>query len=423
MELLGFGSTPMNNKLFLKQSSIVFLGTLCGSGLGLIAMLLAPRWMGATAFGTFSGASAFLFLVIEMSELGINAGLVRFLSPSIQQSNYTESKKIITATALFRAGITFIAAILGFIFLPWIETLLNLQGNRTLLIVALLAIIPITVLSTLTAILQSCERFVSYSITTSINGLLKLILVVCFFATQMLTPATLILTIAVAALIAALFGVTQIPHQLRSLLKPGRSNFEQIIRFSTWMTIWALAIALVSRVDIFIIQRQLGTTSTGIYAAAYQFAYILSMIATTFSFVLNPKISGKSLEELRDYYRKYPLFIILFLGITLLVLLFGVIGLPWFYSNEYQGIGPLFAVLCIGMYFFGLTIMPNSVLFARNKPQFFALEALVQLLVKIVLNILLAPTYGILGVAWAFVGASFSSVVVNHLLVKKLLKE
>ena len=98
---------------FLRNSSLVFVGNLLNSGLSFLTLIAVSRSLSASEFGYFSVATGVLFLAAEMSDLGINAGLIRFVAQYLREEQQGKVRDIIAYTLRSRLQVALIVIVGG----------------------------------------------------------------------------------------------------------------------------------------------------------------------------------------------------------------------------------------------------------------------------------------------------------------------
>src|SRR5690606_38920589 len=70
----------------LRNSLLVYAGTIGNAGLTFVASILMARLLEPTGYGLFATAVAILFLVNELTDLGINPSIIRYAAMYLQQN-------------------------------------------------------------------------------------------------------------------------------------------------------------------------------------------------------------------------------------------------------------------------------------------------------------------------------------------------
>jgi len=156
------------------------------------------------------------------------------------------------------------------------------------------------------------------------------------------------------------------------------------------------------RLDTVILSALTNTEVVGYYAVANQVAELFRPLSQSITFVLRPLIAGLSSAEARM--RGLVLFRRVFVLNLAMIVAMGAAGgdlIVRFFGEEFAIAVPAFHILLIGLAAHGA----NGVLAGYNvgigRPELNTYNALIGLAVTIVLDVLLIPSYGIIGAAIA----------------------
>jgi O-antigen/teichoic acid export membrane protein len=156
------------------------------------------------------------------------------------------------------------------------------------------------------------------------------------------------------------------------------------------------------RLDTVILSALTNTEIVGYYAVANQVAELFRPLSQSITFVLRPLIAGLSSAEAR--LRGLVLFRRVFVLNLAMIAVMGLAGghaIVKFFGEEFAVAVPAFYILLIGLAAHGA----NGVLAGYNvgigRPEFNTYTALAGLAVTIALDVLLIPSYGIVGAAIA----------------------
>jgi len=168
----------------------------------------------------------------------------------------------------------------------------------------------------------------------------------------------------------------------------------------------AVAVQLVSNADAIIIGTMRGEAQLGLYAAAYVLAGQLLFLAGPIAWALYPRLSA--LHELPDRFRQATRQTFSALGLAIIPTCVGVALLSMaivelLYGPEYAASALVLAVLMgmplVGFYNVGM----SQVLNAAGRQSSVARIAVTAAIVNVGLNLLLIPSVGLLGAAFAAV--------------------
>lgn len=160
--------------------------------------------------------------------------------------------------------------------------------------------------------------------------------------------------------------------------------------------------------DRFFIHRYFDTGAVALYSIADQFAAILPMlVANPFSLVW-PAMRFKVMkdEDAGEYYSRvltYVVFVSLFFGLGVAVLAPDVLRMV--VHHDYSGAAAVVPLLVVCNVLAATAKAINVGLMIERRAYWNAIVVIASALVNIALNVLLIPTYGMFGAAWATIAA------------------
>lgn len=161
------------------------------------------------------------------------------------------------------------------------------------------------------------------------------------------------------------------------------------------------------KADVFLVERWLGLSATGVYAVAVMLAELLWFVSSSLSQAAYARIGTPDRAQAAALVARVMHFSLLALLLAA-PLLYGVVWVlvPWWLGPSYAGVGPLLAVLLPGV----LAYAPASVLSAyftnhAGRPQVPAVIAMSSLLINVAVCWVAIPRVGVMGAAWATTAA------------------
>ena len=406
----------------IQSSAIVYLGSLANAGLSFFSSVLLGRSLGPGAYGLFSTAVAALLLLNEMTDLGINPGLIRYAAYYLQRGEIENARTTFRFAFRSRVFFTLFFVSGGFIFAPLLATLLGQPSLTPLLRVAFLGVIPFVLMSFFGAVLQAEQRFGRYISLNLVSGASRMLITLAVIHSH-LTPLTAVAAYTVSPLAAALMGIFLVNRSLLTLTTYNREVIRQVRSFSLWMASWALFASIQGRLDQFMVTRMLGDTAAGQYAAAYQLSAVFTFLVAAIGTVLNPRLAGMAVGKLRAAARMNRSYVIIVVLAGIGIALAGHALLPLLFGLKYAAALPLFSWLLVGLTFFGLSALPNSILNALNRPYVFSISSAIGLVLTGICNLIFIPRYGLIGVGYTFGIVNAAGYLVSYFCMHFFLKQ
>lgn len=411
----------------LQNVSFVYFGSLInGASLMLINILLA-RLLSKDIFGIFSLSIMVLTTVAEMSDLGLNGGLLRFGPYYIKNNQAEKLKQLVKTIWRWRVWMSVAITVVGVAAAPLLaHKLFNRPETLPYLMFSFLGVGGVILLGFTATFLQAQERFANNAVLQSLKGLLRLILVAAlYYAGVADLFVYLLIYIAVPWLLFA-FSYRYLPEDFNKVQIDEESKkhlHKDLARFSFWLTIWSLTAILSSRVDQTMLAHMLGLEQVAAYAMAFQFVYLYSLGLQSVSAVLLPKINGlTSNEEVWAYAKRVFRWILPAAALALLLIYPSKFVIAWFFGEKYIDSIPVYLVLSYSMIISFVGIPFSLIITAFNRTQLVAASGLLQLAANVLLNMYLIPRYGVIGAGLTFAIGIALSFVYNVLSAAYLFK-
>ncbi len=231
-----------------------------------------------------------------------------------------------------------------------------------------------------------------------------------FVAFALLTPLLFGLsvgptTIVVSAVVstgaaAALAAALLLRRGLRPFPRFHRTVAVDSIRFGLRGHIGRISNMLTWRLDVMLLSFLAPVEVVGNYAVASKVAELFRPVSASLTFVLRPMIAALPVEQARqkgiDLYRRY------FLGNLVAVTLMAFAGGPLIlrlFGPEFAPAVPAFQILLFGLAALGASGVLNGFNVGIGKPEFNSYTALAGMIVTVVGDFALIPTYHLMGAA------------------------
>lgn len=389
------------SKLF-KDTFVVFAGNGLGQAINFIATIVILRQLGPENFGIYSAVIAFMIIVSQLADLGLNTAYIRYAVNA--QNDHRTQKVLSTTTVIIKIVIVCLILMVGIPFSSTISsTLFHNRVHSWVIIAAMAGAIGMIAWGFIQAVLQAKERFFAYSLVNTINNLVKLLLVFCLSISNNLTLAAAVMaTIIVPYLSLALDRATNRERLwLRDIQRAEfRDALSKIWGLGRWITLSMLATMILTRMDVIILQIWGTPKEAGLYASATQLAMLIPLITGTITTVLLPKAA--SIQNNSDFFKyiKNSLLIIPILPIVFIpLLLLSDILISSIFGNDYREAIPIFKILILG-HALGIAINPLSLVFYTiNKAHLLTIMNVSQAAIFSLFGLFLIPKFGAIGCA------------------------
>lgn len=233
--------------------------------------------------------------------------------------------------------------------------------------------------------------------------------------------------LAAALLIGSLWNVLWAIGKTRQFnirfVAPAWLDYRHLMTEAVPFALSGVAVKIYSYVDSLLIEAYHGAAAVGMYSVAYKMTYALQFLPLTFTAALYPALSAAWSKHEHDALRKTFIGSLRFMAAIGFALSAGLSALadriiPLVYGPQYLGSIAAFGVLPWVLLPIFMDFPIGSLLNATHRAHLKTSAMLATMVVNVILNALLVPSYGPLGAAWAgvfsfwflfFVGVFFSA--------------
>jgi O-antigen/teichoic acid export membrane protein len=416
-------------KKFLHQTAFVSLGSVVNGVSLLVINIILARSLSQEVFGVFSLSILALSTMGELSDFGLNSGLLRFGSYYVATNQIDKFKQLLKTIWQWRLGLTVLLTVGGIVLShPIAKYIFGQPSISAYIACAFLGTGGVILLGFLATFLQSKQMFFYQASVQSLKGILRLVIIVMlavlgvknlfiYLSAYIFVPWMLFL--ANYRVFPEGFTQVVVEEDVKKKLH------SQLTKFSFWLTLSSLIAIASGKIDQLMVSHFLGLEKVAIFTVAWQFLQILPVIYGSISSVLIPKMSAVADKE----------GLVLFLRRTLKWILAGALGvgilvypsqylIALFFGANYISSMPVYLLLAYG-HVLNIIIIPFSlVINIFNKTYLMVFSAIINLLINVLGSLTLIPLYGIMGVVYTFVFSMvfmlFWHIVVAVFLIKKV---
>ncbi len=311
-----------------------------------------------------------------------------------------DPKAVFVAASLYSLGVGLLT-ILGF----WIYTQIAPRPVPGFFWVVVLFTPLGLILTNLSGLFQGLNRIITLNWIGMISGLFQLLLLSSGFLGLKVTVGVAVAFWGIAQLVTVAGGLWV---SRRYWIPPVKQVFElkllkQMLRFGWQLGLVNIVTYLNYRVDMFLVERMVGTEKLGLYSVAVNGAEILWYTSTAIAVAICAPVGVAAREQAGRITAKairHTLLINLLLGITLWVGFEFL--LPVIYTKVYLPSLVPFRILLPGVLAYGLAgILSTYFTHQLGKPKIPLLISVFSMVINIVFCLLLIPRIGMAGGAWA----------------------
>lgn len=394
---------------FAKGSIIIFLGMIFSKIFGYIYRLIVAR-IGVEQYGSLSLGIIIIGIVIMVSTLGLNLGVLRYVSFFIGKKDDQKIKGIINSALKITIPISIIFGLLLFIFSDKISYLIFKNFELSIILKILSISVPFYAtarifLSTMFAFKK--VKYVIYAQNITENLLKVLITALLVILGYGVIGATIAYVLAIIGVFILSFYFLQ--KKIFPFLDGNIKGFfssKVLLLFSLPLLFSNLIELIIEWADNIIIGIFKGSYFVGIYNSAFPTSMILVMIPVALSALFIPILTDLYAKDYKDKMKDiYKLttrwIVILNLPLFLLMIFFSKQILSVLFGNEYSIGSSSLIILCLGYFIYSIFIINQQVLLVIKKTNLILINTLIAAVFNIILNLILIPRYGIVGGAIA----------------------
>jgi O-antigen/teichoic acid export membrane protein len=208
---------------------------------------------------------------------------------------------------------------------------------------------------------------------------------------------------------------------VRFSIRFNKANALKMLRVSWPIGTAALLTFLMGKIDIFLLTYFQGEKAVGYYQAAFVLMDGVVMFLGTIRASLFPNLVSFYKKDRNRFYRiqgKANLFFaFVLILISIMFLFFSSPIINMLYGNSYTPTAKVLKIFSLSVIFMGLSAFLGNSLIAMDRQRPLMILTGVGCFIALSLNMLLIPTYGIYGSAWANAGTFFVMLVAMLLLI------
>ncbi len=391
----------------------LFLDKILRMGVGLYVTLLIARYLGASQFGAFNYATAFVAMFLPIATLGLDAVVIRYLV------NDVSSKGEVLPTVFwlkFLGGFSSLLLSVGGIYL------FRHNDSVTISLVSILAVVGVI------QTFDTIDIWFQSQVQSKYTVIAKNTAFVLTFALRLalIYNKSPLIVFAIAVLVESVLGALGLVLLFKfkgntiNLFQWNSSLAKKLLQESWPLILSGLSIMIYMRIDQIMLGEMIGEKAVGVYSAATRISEAWYFIPTVVSSSIAPSIYAMKKISEEVYYQRIQKLI------RMMVLIPIVVSLPMtflstflvttLFGNEYIESGRILAVhIWSGVFvFMGVATAPWFI--AERLSHLSFQKTLLGAVMNIVLNLILIPYYHEIGAAIATILSQAVSTFLSNAL-------
>jgi len=390
-------------------AGLVFIGLLISKLFGYFYRVVVAR-MGTEQYGTLSLSIAVFGILSMISLVGINEGIVRYVSYYQGKGDEKKLKEIYYSALKIGIPLSILFGIFLFIFSKDIALGIFKDPNLTILLKILAIAVPLDVirtifLSTMTGFQKIKYTVYSREILENVSKLILTIILLILGFGLMGAVSAYVIAILLSLILSFYFLEKKVFSFSKLKDKLVRYNSE-LLNYSWPLLFVGILVYVMTWTDTFMIGYFKTTSDVGIYNAAVPTALLLYVIPVAFMTLFFPVITtAYAKDDKQTFYSIYKTITKWIFMINLIILIIFIIFskqiIQIIFGADYTAAWIPLILLSIGNFIYFLFRGTERILLVINRTRLVFLNFLIGGILNIALNYFLIPKYGINGAALA----------------------
>lgn len=208
---------------------------------------------------------------------------------------------------------------------------------------------------------------------------------------------------------------------LRLVPRLRRDELAQSLHYGMPFMLGYLAYFVFNRFSLLTLQRHVGLEDVAIFGLSQQLALAITVTANSFAKTMQPAVFGASSEDAGEILRKSSrLFILLNFAVASGVIIFAREIVQLVAPASYLAGLPTLVIVLLAAYVYSLGLASNTAIEYYRRPHMSAGLAIIGATASVGLGLVLIPTYGMLGGAFAILCASLAATIAGYVIAWRL---
>ena len=401
--------TDSSLRKIAKSTIILIIGIIISKLLGLVYRVLVAR-TGTEYYGLFSLGLAVLGISVTIASLGLNVGIVRYVSYYKGKQEFGNIKEIILFAIKTVFFWSIILSLIIFIFSDKIAINVFHDIRLSLVLKVISFIIPIASLREIFLSLIRAFQKTQYEIYSKniFENIIKIILTATFIFLGFKLFG-IVMAYSIALFLTFILTCYFIEKKVFSVFKT-KSAFTPIKKELIFYSLPLLFSSLIFSIIIWTDTSMLGffkdASQVGIYNAAIPIASMLFIFPYALMYLFIPVLTELYSQNKKESFASIHKTVTKWILLANLILLSIFIIIPkqiilLLFGQEYLSGSSALQILTIGNFLLYLFISSNEILTILKKTKLIFFNIFIGFILNIILNYFLIPKYGINGAALA----------------------
>jgi O-antigen/teichoic acid export membrane protein len=397
---------------FIRGTGIVIIGVAVGNIAIFIERIILGNIYSVNTYGRISvGLSAFA-ICLMIAQLGVPLGVARYI-PRFEDDGRKRSVWF-SGISLILSGSLLVAAIGIFATTVFDNIVDQVVGSNIFIYLLCITLIPISTMNTSVQAIRGMENGTYRVVCKDLIYPIGRIIIILLFAwwglsfTSVGAAYLLSGTISAAAAVILLNRLLKLHGELEFIIP-------ELVKFSIPLMLSSVVMIILTKMDTIMLGALVGPQEAGLYGAAFPIANGLTIVLSAFGYLYLPMVSRFDSNEGKDRINNIYsitskwIFMVTFPAFVVFSVFPSDI-LSIFFSTRYSPAAPALIVLAVGFFTNASFGRNQETLSAIGSTKLVFVSNLFALVFNIILNLLLIPSYGIIGAA---VASASSFLIMN----------
>jgi O-antigen/teichoic acid export membrane protein len=390
---------------FIKQFSHFFAGFGLGQLFGFLTFPILTRALTKEQYGVMSLVSTTMLLAVAVSKAGLSDGIIRFHK---EYSVLPEKRTIFSSTVLIRGLIFSLVSVLLYLaVIPVLNRYLKIDGNYIICFAVMACYLFIRPLNLIVMnFLRVNGKTVFLNVVNLISAVVSVglsLLLLLYFIRELYGY---FIGVVIAELSAAIIFFSWFFQKYKVI--PARVSGDlalQLIKFGLPLLFSECAFLALSYVDRYLIVAYYNEAVLGLYSAGYNLAmYIANILMFSINYAIVPIFVDIYVGEGREKTEAFLQKCLNYLLIAVIPICFGFLAVAKdlfiaLASEKYASAATFSPIILLGTIIFALNSIFHAGLYLAKRTMTMLSIMVLAVAVKVLMNILLLPAYGVMGAA------------------------
>lgn len=379
----------------------VLSGNIVAQGIGFLAIIIISRDLGPEQYGIFSLLLAVFTVATQVSDFGVSTSYVKYVSENLSKAKEIFVTVILSKVVLSLVVISTLYFSSGLISDFFFES----KEYKRLIEIIAIAILFHAFFAVIVSHFQAVQNFKIFAYLNIAHNFLKLlsVVIVAFAFSQEKHLEYFILTYAFVVVTLILAISLKNYRLLRFIKQFDFDYFIQIYKLGFWVFLSSLAVMVIMRLDIMMLQKMSSSLEVGYYSVAMNLAMIFPLITASLVTTLLPKMDDfLKTHTVKEYVQRVLSKTKYVLAILIVMELLSPFVIKLLFGEQYIESISVFQILLVA-FTFGVIINPISlVMYSINKAYLLTIMNWIQLPLNYFGNLILIPIWQADGAAMMF---------------------